>query len=322
MPTQNQTNRLSAAIVICVYTEDRWDDILAAVDSARNQRSPAEEIVVVVDHNPALYRRLGTALTGVTVVENHRQRGLSGARNSGIDVTTSDVVAFLDDDGVADPDWLGSLRSGYTDDSVAGVGGATLPNWDTERPGWFPPEFDWTIGCSFTGREPGWVRNLLGGNASFRREVFDIAGGFPEDMGRTAAQKRPLGGEETELCIRATQLRPDWRFFYEPRARMWHRVPAERESFAYFRSRCYAEGLSKAALTHSVGAADGLSAEWTYVLRTLTRGVLRGFGDLLRGDCCGIGRAFAIVTGLLTTTTGYLRGKLSMGRRYALATGT
>lgn len=298
----------SIAIVICAYTMDRWDDVLAAVDSARNQRLPAEEIIVVVDHEPELLSRLSATLTDVTVVRNHRERGLSGARNTAVEMTSSAILAFLDDDAVADPDWLAMLLKRYTDDSVAGVGGLTLPRWDTARPAWFPPEFDWTIGCSFVGRDPGPVRNLLGGNASFRREVFDLAGGFPEHMGRTAADKRPLGAEETEFCIRASQRRPEWRFIYEPEAVITHRVPAGRAEFSYFRARCYAEGLSKAALVRSLGASDGLSAERAYVARTLTRGVLRGFGEAMHTDPSGLRRSAAIVLGLIFTGWGYLYG--------------
>lgn len=120
-----------------------------------------------------------------------------------------------------------------------------LPAWESERPRWFPEEFDWVLGCTFTGREPGTVRNLLGGNASFRREVFSVAGGFPSHIGRTSEQSRPLGCEETEFCIRVRQHRPDWTFVFEPQSVIWHRVPAARETFSYFRSRCFAEGLSK-----------------------------------------------------------------------------
>ncbi len=56
---------------------------------------------------------------------------------------------------------------------------------------------------------------------------------------------------------------------------------------------------------------DGTQSEWTYTLTVLPRGVLRGFGDLLRGDLAGIQRAFAIVAGLLITTSGFLVGKFS-----------
>ena len=171
---------LTMCVVICAYTFDRWDDVLAAVASVRSQKTAPEEIVVVVDHNPDLYSRLRPVLPDVTVVENRYQRGLSGGKNTGVEVTSSDVVAFLDDDAVAHPDWLGHLRDAYVDDCIVGVGGTTLPLWESARPRWFPEEFDWVLGCTFTGREPGPVRNVLGGNASFRREVFSVCRWVPD----------------------------------------------------------------------------------------------------------------------------------------------
>lgn len=309
---------LTVSVVICAFTLDRWDDTLAAVASVRNQTVPAAEIVVVVDHNPDLLDRLRAALPDVTVVANRKQRGLSGGKDTGVAATSSDVVAFLDDDAVAHPDWLRHFRDAYTDEGIAGVGGTTLPRWESARPRWFPEEFDWVLGCTFTGREPGPVRNLLGGNASFRREVFSVAGGFPSGIGRTSAQRRPLGCEETEFCIRVSQHRPDWTFVFEPQAVIWHRVSAERERFSYFRSRCFAEGLSKAAVTRSVGVADGLSVERRYTARTLTRGIARGLGDVLHGDRSGIERSGAISVGLLAAAAGYARGGVSLRRRPGL----
>ena len=46
------------SVVICVYTEDRWEDILAAVSSVRAQSLPALETLLVVDHNAVLLERL------------------------------------------------------------------------------------------------------------------------------------------------------------------------------------------------------------------------------------------------------------------------
>lgn len=311
--TSQQALRMS--VVICVYSADRWHDILAAVESVQSQALPAAEIVVVVDYNHDLFVRLRDALPGVTIVENQGPKGLSGGKNTGVEVTSGDVVAFLDDDAVADRDWLAHFHAAYTDENIAGVGGTTLPNWETDRPRWFPAEFDWVLGCTFTGREPGPVRNLLGGNASFRREVFSVAGLFPHDIGRTSAQSRPLGCEETEFCIRLRQQRPNWIFVFEPRSVIWHRVSAERETFAYFRSRCFAEGMSKAAVTRSVGVSDALSAEREYTARVLTRGVARGLGDALRGDRVGIERSGAISIGLAAAAAGYVRAGVPIRRR-------
>jgi glucosyl-dolichyl phosphate glucuronosyltransferase len=305
----------SISVVICAYTEDRWDDVLAAVGSVRAQRAAPHEVIVVVDHNPVLYRRLKPVLPDVVVVENRYPRGLSGGKNTGVAVARGELVAFLDDDAIAEPDWLRFLGAAYADPGVIGAGGLTRPLWETRRPVWFPEEFDWVIGCTFIGREPGRVRNLLGGNASFRRAVFDIAGGFPGHIGRRATTRRPLGGEETELCIRLGRLCPGSMFVFEPRAVIWHRVPAARCRFGYFRARCYAEGLSKALVTRSVGVADGLSAERRYTAVTLRRGMARGLAGALRGDLAALTRLAAIPTGLLVTGTGYAVGAVHGGLR-------
>ncbi len=306
---QEATPAPGISVVICAYTEQRYADTLAAVDSVRTQNYASHEIIVVVDHNPNLLTRLQSALPGVTVLANREARGLSGGKNTGIAVARGEIVAFLDDDAVADADWLKFFADSYADPAVAGVGGLTLPSWETRRPAWFPAEFDWVTGASYVGmptsRAP--VRNLLGGNASFRRNVFGMVGGFRSGIGR-AAGKRPLGCEETEFCIRVSQHSPAAVFLFDNRAVIWHRVPAERATFRYFRTRCYAEGLSKAQVTANVGASDGLSTERRYVTRTLPAGVARGLGQLVRGQPAGAGRAGAIVTGLAATTAGYVAG--------------
>lgn len=303
---------LSVSVVICAHTERRWDDTLAAAASVRDQSYAAKELIVVVDHNRPLYERLKSALPDAMVVENREQQGLSGGKNTGIAIASGEVVAFLDDDATADVDWLKFMIDSYEERGVVGVGGLTLPKWDTRRPAWFPNEFDWVIGCTYVGmpRHRAPVRNLLGGNASFLREVFGQVGGFRSGIGR-AQGKRPLGCEETEFCIRLNQQMPGAVLLYDDRAKIWHRVAAERSRFAYYRSRCYAEGLSKAMVTRSVGASDGLSSERHYTTKTLPRGVVRGLGDALRGDATGAGRAGAIIAGLATVTAGYAVGALS-----------
>jgi hypothetical protein len=154
------------------------------------------------------------------------------------------------------------------------------------------------------------VRNLFGGCMCLRRAVFEAIGGFHTAMGRAGG--RPMGCEETEFCIRLGQRRPDWRLVYEPRARIYHRVPLRRAAWSYFRARCYAEGLSKARMSALVGLHDGLSSERAYALRTLPRGVARGLNDALaRQDPAGLGRAGAIVAGLAFTALGFIAGALA-----------
>ncbi len=294
------------SVVICAHSSDRWNDLVAAIASVRRQNVPPHEIVVVVDHNQDLLTQVRTDAPDIVAVENRGPQGLSGARNTGIATATGAIVAFLDDDALAMPDWLEHIGAGYEDARVLGVGGAIEPSWRGGRPTWFPQEFDWVVGCTFKGMPETTtsVQRLIGCNMSFRRDVFDGIGTFRHEIGRVGA--RPTAGEETELCIRARQR---WRgkvFLYEPRARVSHQVPSARACWRYYRARCYGEGLSKALIARFVGAQDGLATDRAYTLRTLPRGVARGLADaVLHGDSAGLARAGAIVAGLTITMAGY-----------------
>jgi glucosyl-dolichyl phosphate glucuronosyltransferase len=301
----------TVSVVICAYTEERWNELVDAVESVQRQTWPALETILVSDHNPLLLRRMRLELPGTVAIENSHERGLSGARNSGIAVAAGSVIAFLDDDAVAQPDWLERLTADYADPLVMGVGGLVEPSWPGGRPRSLPDEFDWVVGCTYRGvpTTASPVRNLIGANMSFRREVFDAVGGFRSGIGRVG--NRPMGCEETELCIRAARLRPRKRMLFDPRARVSHRVAPDRMSWAYFRRRCYSEGLSKALVSRHVGSDAGLASERAYVLRTVPRGVARGLGDaLLRGDLWGLSRAAAIVGGLAVTGAGFVVGSV------------
>jgi hypothetical protein len=270
---------------------------------------------VVIDNNPALLAQAQAHLPGVTVIENTLDRGLSGARNSGIALAEGEIVAFMDEDACAEPNWLALLLAHYADPDVIGCGGAVVPLWEGGRPPWFPEEYDWVVGCTYRGayqHQPQQgavsVRNFIGCNMSFRRAAFAVAGGFTASLGRTATFL--VSCEETEFCIRLSQRWPGGRLVYEPRARVLHHVPAQRTTWAYFRLRCYAEGLCKAQVTQFVGANDGLSSERAYILRTLPRGAGAGLKALLLDlDRDAGARAGALAAGLAITATGYAAGR-------------
>jgi GT2 family glycosyltransferase len=302
--------RSRVSVVTCTYTERRWDALVQAVASARAQDPPPREIVVVIDNNEKLLDTAVRELPYARVVANEGTRGLSGARNTGVRHATGEIVAFIDDDARARPAWLETLTRAFDDPSVIGAGGAALPSWESDAPSWIPAEFLWVVGCSYRGLPASQVeiRNPIGANMAFRRDVFDRVGGFTDGIGRVG--RTPLGCEETEFSIRA-RAATGGRIVHLPGAQVDHLVSPERASWDYFRRRCWAEGLSKAIVARSVGSDDALSSERDYVLLTLPSGVWRGLADASRGDRTGLARAAAIVAGLAITTAGYARGMLS-----------
>ena len=301
---------MTVSVIIRAYADERWDGLVGAVASLDAQTRRPDQVVLVVDHNPALLARGREAFPDATVVVS-AVRGASGGGNAGLSNATGEIVAFMDDDAVAEPTWLERLLAPYRDAHIAGVGGKIVPRWVTGAPEWFPEEFHWVVGCSYRGlpeqRAP--VRNLIGCNMSFRREALERIGGFREKEGLGHAGARPVGGEETELCIRLRQREPSAVLLHEPAAVVHHTVPEGRARFAYFLRRCAAEGRSKAAISRLSGARDGLSSEGAYVARVLPSGVGRGITDGLRGDLGGIRRSGAIVAGLATTAGTYLAAR-------------
>ena len=276
------------------------------------QRRLPDQVIVVIDHNEDLLRRSrATFPSDVEVLANEEVAGLSGARNTGVRVATGDVVAFLDDDAEAEPGWLEGLLAEYLP-HVVGAGGAALPVWPRSgRPRWFPHEFDWVVGCSYRGL-PDTVapqRNLIGAAMSFRRSVFDEVGDFDTDMGRLGTI--PLGCEETEFALRVRKTFTGTELVHVPLAVVNHHVGAERTKVRYFLRRCFAEGVSKAAVAQRAGSEQALASERMYVRSTLPSGIQGGLRAGFRGDLGGFARSVMIVAGLLTTTVGYLSGYLS-----------
>lgn len=315
-PKHPASAKLEASVVVCVYTEKRWSQIERGLNSIAEQLVQPEQVVVVVDHNSALYQRLVTQYQDLEVIPNRFERGLSGARNTGIDQAKGDVVVFLDDDAyAADPRWLQSLLACYDDESVLGAGGLVLPDWGSgDRPGWLPEEFLWVVGCSYQGlpATKAEVRNPVGANMSFRRTAFDRAGYFDSSVGRNAKISRPIGCEETEFSIRLRRIWPDGRIVYEPRAVVYHHVDGSRRKWRYFLDRCYAEGFSKARVAKLSGMSSALSSERTYVIHAVRQAFYREFLRFCRtGSKDALARLTALPLGVSWTAAGFAAASVS-----------
>jgi cellulose synthase/poly-beta-1,6-N-acetylglucosamine synthase-like glycosyltransferase len=315
--------RADAAVIICAYSLERWPLLCRVLEAVAVQSRPAEDVIVVVDGNRELYD-LAVGQARARVVMNRYGGGASGGRMTGADAADAAVLVFLDDDAIPDRDWLAQLLRPYAIPGVIGTGGHLGPMWETARPRWLPPEYDWIVGCSFDAREraqPQEIRNPIAANMSIRADVFASAGGMALALGRSDVGGCVSGtAEETELSIRARRLYPDGHWAYAPSARVRHHVPASRATWRYFRSRCALEGGSKAILTGLTGTETGLSSERAYVRRTLPRALARELGHGLAGDLDGWRRAFTIIAGLAFTASAYVAGRVALRVRARGAT--
>jgi glycosyltransferase involved in cell wall biosynthesis len=287
----------------------------ATLESLRSQTYRSREIVVVVDHNRDLAAELrGSAdQSSMIVTENIGANGLSSARNAGIEHSKGEIIAFIDDDAMAEPRWLERLASYYGSERVLAVGGGIIPMWEGSRPRWFPEELLWTVGCSYRGLPAGGpVRNVIGCNMSFRSGVFNEIGGFSDFVGRLGSQ--PTGCEETELCIRALRRWPGRQIIYAPEAVVLHHVPKERQTLRYVIRRSFSEGVSKARTRRLAGPA-ALSSERHYLTRTLGGALLSNTRDLLLLKDRGYPMAqnAVICAAAMSTAVGFLAGIIQGG---------
>jgi glycosyltransferase involved in cell wall biosynthesis len=310
-----ENGNLKVSVVICAYTERRWDQTRDAVESVLSQHPRPTEVLLVIDHNADLATRARREIAGVKVVESDSTLGLSGARNTGLRAATQPVTVFLDDDAVARPGWLTYLIEPYRLSDVVATGGSVHPWWPGLRPRWLPPEFDWVVGCSYRGlpESTDSVRNPIGANMSMRTGLALEVGGFDAGVGRVGT--RPRGCEETELAIRLTTSRPGSTVFYVPAAAVDHHVAQERLQFSYFLRRCWHEGISKAAVVRLAGASAGLQRERRHVAVVIPAALLRELRSLAMGDAGAVTRMAAILAGLGTTSVGYAAGLASRRTR-------
>ncbi len=296
------------SVVICAYTEQRWEQTRAAVGSVLAQG--AAQVLLVVDHNPDLAARARRELPEVTVLESDGAPGLSGARNAGLRAATAPITVFLDDDAEARPGWLASLVEPYHRADVVATGGSVHPRWPKARPRWLPPAFDWVVGCSYVGLPDtvSPVRNPIGANMSLRTRLALDVGGFDGAVGRVGS--RPRGCEETELAIRLTARRPGSVVLYVPAAGVDHHVGQERLKAGYFLRRCWHEGRSKAIVVRLVGSSAGLERERRQAAVVIPAALAKELRRLANGDLSAVLRMTATLAGLAAASAGYVTGRV------------
>lgn len=264
-PNVPTTGKRRVSVVICCHDVERWDVLTTAIESVQSQRYEQTEVVFVSDGDPDLGAKVRSRFPGAIVTTLKENKGLLQARNAGAEAATGDVVAFLDDDAIAAPHWVGELIRCYEEKGAIAAGGKLLPKWSRGRPMWLPGEYDWLVGATHTGfagdtAEVTEVRNTFGSNLSFRADVFDAIGGFDPEMGGRVGDGQLQGGE-TELCAR---LKDEFGagVHYSPLATVHHQVGTDRTSLSWAIERAYYQGVSKARLEDRLEGADDEESDY------------------------------------------------------------
>jgi len=239
------------SVVLCTYRMDAYDHFTEAADSVLAQTYDDVELVVVVDGDEDVFERVRADYgdhEDVLVHCNDENVGLLASRNRGADLASGDVVAFIDDDAVADDRWIERLADAYEEEDAIAAGGKMAPEWVAGKPAFLPEEFYWLVGVTHRGFADGAgeVRNTFGSNISFRRAVFRDLGGFDTAIGGRQGDANLQGGE-TELCARMA-AEYGHGVYYVPDAEVAHKVFAYRTKPLWLFDRAFWQGYSKRAM--------------------------------------------------------------------------
>lgn len=245
--------------IICTHNRDNY--LGAAIDSLLGQNFPGSFEVVVVDNASSDLTRqiVETRLSDSRLKYIYEPTlGLSVARNTGAKEARSEILAYLDDDAVASPQWLGVLHGAYqNNEKLAVAGGKVTLIWPDgiTPPAWLSSGLAENLGYYDLGdtivniETPGLTPRGL--NYSIRRQFLEQIGGFNLNLGRVG--KKLLSNEElhtTELA-----LKQGWQVAYFPEAVVAHNVAPERVKPSWFIERGWWQGISECYREQLAGEA-------------------------------------------------------------------
>jgi glycosyltransferase involved in cell wall biosynthesis len=266
--------------IIC--THNRADYLGAAIDSLLRQDCEASDIpfeVLVVDNASTDHTR---EVVEARVVDRRLRylyepvTGLSVARNTGAKSARGQVLAYLDDDAEASPQWLRRLHEAFVDnDRLAIAGGRVTLLWPPgrSRPRWLSDGLTEPLGAYDLGdraiaiRDPGQTPRGL--NYALRRCFLDEVGGFDPSLGRVGTKL--LSNEELMMTEQA--IARGWQVGYVPDAHAAHNVAPERLQPRWFLKRAWWQGISECYREQLAGRA-GIEQLWL-ALDRFSRGLYK-----------------------------------------------
>lgn len=234
-------------ISVIVATRERPGQLARCLDSLVRQRYPRFE-VIVVDNAPATdetRRLVGDRFSGDVTYVREPRRGLANAHNRGLAVAQGQIVAFTDDDVIADEDWLAAISEGFHAADVGCVTGLIVPA-ELDTPAQVMVEAQGGFGKGYAPtyrslRQPGGDKLFpfaagrlgSGANMAFTAELLRRLGGFDPATGTGTAAR---GGDDLLAFFRTAAA--GFGIVYQPSAIVWHHHhrdvgDLEKQAFGY-----------------------------------------------------------------------------------------
>ena len=254
---------LDISVAICTY--NRFEYLPKALLSLQHQSLAENRFEILIIDNSSDLEASNNFWDNYELPTNGRlvtgcPPGLSKARNKALELAKSPLIAFLDDDAIADEQWLESyVRYFSQNDDVVVAGGPITPIWPDDQPDWLPPTY---LGCltiinyGENNKELSENEYCYGANIVFRCDELKDVGGFNEQVGRIG-QSSLLSNEEilvqNELSLNEAHSRG-----YCAKAIVAHHVDPIRLHRNWFRSRMAWQAVSEII----PGEKGGFSPEW------------------------------------------------------------
>ena len=300
------------SVILCTYNRERY--LYNVLHSLAAGTCHDYEIVLVnnnsTDGTEAECRRFQADHPDVAFrycIES--QQGLSYARNRGIQESQGEVLVYVDDDALVNPEYLQTYADFFRQHPEAmAAGGPILPQYDgCEEPLWMSHYTRQLVTgkLDLGSREREFPNGAFpgGGNAAYRKEVFDQVGLFNVELGRKGNSL--IGAEEKDLFDKMTSR--GIRFYYLPTAILYHLIPPKKLTDDYFNRLTYSIGVSERYRTRQIGTGKYLGRLWKETVKWGgTLALWTGFalkGQLAKGSKLVAFRR-NVTRGLLNCSTG------------------
>ena len=258
--------------IICTYNRAKYIGGLLESVAKNDLAKSAYEIVLVDNNCTDNTREICEAFAKAHKDVQFRyvlepEQGLSAARNKGIKEAKGDVIVYIDDDALVDTDYLRTYAEWFeTHPETMACGGPIEPLYETKEPSWMTPYTKALLTAWMNygdkvreypkGRYPG------GGNAAYRKEVFDKVGLFNTALGRKGGNL--MGSEEKDIFDKMHSL--GMQVLYLPTPILHHIIPQAKLEPDYFNRLTTQIGISERQRTLAISNGK-------YIKRLCSEGV-------------------------------------------------